>query len=684
MLRFYCLCYLYNSCLIFFFLVSSIGYITQSGENIQLSSSTVTETKMQGERGSISSLSEPLNFENGSSSTNPVVDQQIRWGILNSLGDNDLQNYIYSAADTNTSFANSVYPDQSNLHRFSLGEASSSGTKNEEPTITEQWMAIRHLEELRNDKVELNPLFMQPSSANRVVNAEHNEGMNPVTGHPSLCQLNGLESGLIPDNGVRVDSSVDGQRKRKALDAGIGHPSSNVGFREFHRGESSSLVSSFSFYSPTKNDLNMSLNHGPRGLVPGIVPNLSAPPAIPDPESSSRNISGRVNPETVNPAGTVVRQPIAPFWSAQGHLPPADQQLMELRNGHTFGSYTPLNPNASAASMPHLSRNMIPTFQWSANPVAAAAGGSSSSASPVDRDVVHPVETRQRSNMLANPLFVPPPGMINLPQGHVSGPGQVAPSSSRTSVQLSPSLAPYQNNSAHNQRRLSEHLRRRSLLSSLATNQRAARSSALPASLDQHVLQSGGETAFQAQNRAYSRALPLPRQGQPTNGVPPSLRGLASSTSRGRGRLAELRNVLEQMRRTGTLRVEDVMLLNQPMLGAAGIHDRYRDMRLDVDSMSYEELLSLGERIGDVCTGLNEGTISNRLKQRKYSSDIRCPQEIEPCCICQEEYNEGEELGMLECGHGFHSQCIKEWLKRKNLCPICKTTGLNTAEKPGI
>lgn len=32
------------------------------------------------------------------------------------------------------------------------------------------------------------------------------------------------------------------------------------------------------------------------------------------------------------------------------------------------------------------------------------------------------------------------------------------------------------------------------------------------------------------------------------------------------------------------------MLLNQSVLfdGAAGIHDRYRDMRLDVDNMSYE------------------------------------------------------------------------------------------------
>ncbi|CAN7065747.1 unnamed protein product [Brassica rapa subsp. trilocularis] len=613
---------------------------------------------MQGERSSIGSLPETLNFENGSSSTNPVVDQQIRWGDRHSIGDNDLQNYMNTAADTtNTSFANSVYPEQCDLHMFSLGEGSSSGAKNKAPTITEKWMAIRHLEELRNDKVELNPLFMQPSSgANRVVgnlNAKHN----------------GLESGLIPESGVRVGSGADGQHKRKALDAGIGQSSSsNVGFRELHRGESSSLVSG-------KNDLNMSLNHGPRGLGPGAVPNMSALPAIP--ESSNRNFSVRANPENVFAAGTVIRQPIAPSLSA-----PGDQQLVDLRYRHAFGNYTPLNPNASAGTIPPLSRNMIPPFQW--NPVAAAAGGSSSSAAPVvDRNVVHRVETRERSNMLANAWFVPPSGMINLPHGHVSGPGQVAPSSSRTSAQPSPSLTPYQNNSAQNQRRISEHLRRRSLLSSLATHQRAARSSPPPAPLDQHVLhQSGGDATFQAQSRAYSRA--VPRQGQQTtNGVSQSSRSLAS-TSRGRGRLAELRNVLEQMRRTGTLHLEDVMLLNQSMLGAAGIHDRYRDMRLDVDNMSYEELLSLGERIGDVCTGLNEETISNRLKQRKYSSDTRCPQEIEPCCICQEEYNEGEELGMLECGHGFHSQCIKEWLKQKNLCPICKTTGLNTVEKPVI
>ncbi|EOA37797.1 hypothetical protein CARUB_v100085910mg, partial [Capsella rubella] len=336
------------------------------------------------------------------------------------------------------------------------------------------------------------------------------------------------------------------------------------------------------------------------------------------------------------------------------------------------------NPNAPATHMP-------PAFRWNTSPVAAAV--SSSSAAPVDRNVFHQDETRQTRNNLQIPLFVPAPELRNVAPGHTSrnpsGVRHVA-SSSSTSVQPSPSNPawnPYQNNSQHNQRNLSEHFRR-SLLTSLATNQRAAaRSLVPPASPDEHVLQSAGENTSQVHTRASSR--PVARQGQHATGIPHSLRGLAS-TSRGRSRMgaSEIRHVLEHMRRGGNLRLEDVVLLNQTMArGVVDIHDRYRDMRLDVDNMTYEELLSLEEQIGDVCTGLNEETISNRLKQQIYKSSNRSPQEVEPCCICQEEYNEGEEMGTLECGHNFHSQCIKEWLKLKNLCPICKTTGINTANK---
>lgn len=118
--------------------------------------------------------------------------------------------------------------------------------------------------------------------------------------------------------------------------------------------------------------------------------------------------------------------------------------------------------------------------------------------------------------------------------------------------------------------------------------------------------------------------------------------------------------------------------------------------------------MALEERIGNVSTGLSEEIIINQLRQQKYSIAVCSLLEAEPCCICQvrtllaffslnellfiiagfllfagmsvyhmqEEYNDGDDLGTLECGHNFHADCIKQWLMHKNLCPICKTTAL--------
>lgn len=44
----------------------------------------------------------------------------------------------------------------------------------------------------------------------------------------------------------------------------------------------------------------------------------------------------------------------------------------------------------------------------------------------------------------------------------------------------------------------------------------------------------------------------------------------------------------------------------------------------------------------------------------------------------QEEYVVGESVGTLDCGHDFHSHCIKQWLRQKNTCPICKMTGIGS------
>ncbi|KAF5756394.1 putative transcription factor C2H2 family [Helianthus annuus] len=99
-------------------------------------------------------------------------------------------------------------------------------------------------------------------------------------------------------------------------------------------------------------------------------------------------------------------------------------------------------------------------------------------------------------------------------------------------------------------------------------------------------------------------------------------------------------------------------------------HDRYRDWRLDVDNMSYEQLLELGEKIGNVSTGLREDQIRRCVKKTKLPMKEMIQWK---CTICQEEHEEKDEIGKLKCGHLYHMYCIKQWLGQKKTCPICKT-----------
>ncbi|GER32396.1 RING/U-box superfamily protein [Striga asiatica] len=155
--------------------------------------------------------------------------------------------------------------------------------------------------------------------------------------------------------------------------------------------------------------------------------------------------------------------------------------------------------------------------------------------------------------------------------------------------------------------------------------------------------------------------------------------------------------------------LDEIVMLQSNMLmgGRPNRLDRYSDLRLDVDNMSYEvkskwlndfaisgvcieifdrhftlinkqELLELGDQIGYVSTGLREDEITHCLRRIKLASfenlSTHFTSESErKCSICQEEYEENDEAGTLNCGHSFHVCCIKQWLEQKNTCPICKT-----------
>ncbi|XP_054813854.1 E3 ubiquitin-protein ligase MBR2-like [Prosopis cineraria] len=120
----------------------------------------------------------------------------------------------------------------------------------------------------------------------------------------------------------------------------------------------------------------------------------------------------------------------------------------------------------------------------------------------------------------------------------------------------------------------------------------------------------------------------------------------------------------------------EIMMLQGGLLmgGIIDSHDQFRDWRLDVDNMSYEQLLELEEKIGYVNTGLKEDEIGCHIRKVQYPflSESLKHHINKKCSICQEEYEGDDEVGKLNCEHNYHFECIRQWLAQKNFCPVCK------------
>ena len=63
------------------------------------------------------------------------------------------------------------------------------------------------------------------------------------------------------------------------------------------------------------------------------------------------------------------------------------------------------------------------------------------------------------------------------------------------------------------------------------------------------------------------------------------------------------------------------------------------------------------------------------LKTQRYQMEdngVDAFAESEQCAICLSDFEAGDRVGDLRCGHTFHVDCLKTWIQRKNYCPLCK------------
>ncbi|KAI3707240.1 hypothetical protein L6452_25582 [Arctium lappa] len=152
--------------------------------------------------------------------------------------------------------------------------------------------------------------------------------------------------------------------------------------------------------------------------------------------------------------------------------------------------------------------------------------------------------------------------------------------------------------------------------------------------------------------------------------------------------IANVLLALERIEQDEELTYEQMLSLEaNSLLRDLNFYDQHRDMRLDIDNMSYEELLALEEKMGIVSTALSEDELSKCLKislyeplhMKEYRMKGSWCLDNTKCSICQEEFIAGDEIGRLGCAHGYHAVCINQWLQLKNWCPICKASAKPSA-----
>lgn len=98
-----------------------------------------------------------------------------------------------------------------------------------------------------------------------------------------------------------------------------------------------------------------------------------------------------------------------------------------------------------------------------------------------------------------------------------------------------------------------------------------------------------------------------------------------------------------------------------------------------VDGMDYDELLdAFGSGApnksvsNEVIARLPMYTYQHCCGNHKSNRECKTKGDLTSCTVCQDDFIEDEELTILPCFHAFHTDCIREWLKVSNACPICK------------
>jgi hypothetical protein len=79
----------------------------------------------------------------------------------------------------------------------------------------------------------------------------------------------------------------------------------------------------------------------------------------------------------------------------------------------------------------------------------------------------------------------------------------------------------------------------------------------------------------------------------------------------------------------------------------------------------------LGQPASPKPKGAEKATITSTTSVLKYSPSLFEDPAGAGCAVCLCEFEDGDSLRRLPCGHFFHEHCVDRWLVRNKRCPLC-------------
>ncbi|KAG7655138.1 Zinc finger RING-type [Arabidopsis suecica] len=64
--------------------------------------------------------------------------------------------------------------------------------------------------------------------------------------------------------------------------------------------------------------------------------------------------------------------------------------------------------------------------------------------------------------------------------------------------------------------------------------------------------------------------------------------------------------------------------------------------------------------------------VVDRLARKVYNKKKKSNSDASVCTICLEEFEKGEIVVTLPCGHEFDDGCIGKWFLKDHVCPLCR------------